>query len=70
MKTLDSLLKEAGYSSMRTQVVDGTTKVARWYHPEHHTTIVAFAGWQASDNTFTAGEFPGLMRWNELIATP
>ena len=67
MKTLGSMLGEAGYGPMRSRLVDGTTMIARWYHPGHHTTVMAFVGWQDSGNAFSAGEFAGLMRWNEFV---
>lgn len=70
MQTLGSMLGEAGYGPMRSRLVDGTTMIARWYHPGHHTTVMAFAGWQDSGNAFSAAEFVGLMRWNEFVAAP
>lgn len=70
LQLLGRLLSTAGYGPMRARLVDGTTMITRWYHPEHHTTVVAFAGWQLSGNAFSVGEFTGLTRWNELLATP
>lgn len=70
LQTLDGMLSKAGYSPMRSRLVDGTTMIARWYHPGRRTTVVAFAGWQDSGNAFSAGEFASLMRWNELVTTP
>jgi hypothetical protein len=70
MQTLSSMLSEAGYGPMRSRLVDGTTMIARWYHPGHHTTVMAFAGWHDSGNVFSAGEFAGLMRWNEFATAP
>ena len=70
MQTLGIMLAKAGYGPMRSRLLDGTTMIARWYHPEHHTTVVAFAGWQDSDNAFSVAEVAGVLRWNELIAMP
>ena len=70
MQTLGSMLGEAGYGPMRSRLVDGTTMIARWYHLGRHTTVMAFAGWQDSGNAFSAGEFAGLMRWNEFVTAP
>ncbi|PNY80909.1 hypothetical protein [Deinococcus koreensis] len=70
MQRLGTMLGKAGYGPMRSRLFDGTTMIARWYHPEHHTTVLAVAGWQDSGNAFSAGEFAGLVRWNELAGTP
>ena len=70
MQTLGTMLSNAGYGPMSSHVVDSTTMVARWYHPLRHNTILAFAGWQASGNAFSATEVPGSVRWNELLGTP
>ncbi|MFC4424903.1 hypothetical protein [Deinococcus navajonensis] len=70
LQTLDGMLRKAGYSPMRSWLVDGSTMIARWYHPERHTTVLAFAGWQATGNAFSTDEFAGMMRWNELTTSP
>ena len=70
MQMLGTMLGKAGYGPMRSRLVDGTTMIARWYHPEHHTTVVAFAGWRPSDNAFSVAEVAGVLRWNELAGTP
>jgi hypothetical protein len=70
LRMLGSMLKEAGFSPMRSHLGTDATMTARWYHPERHTTVLAFAGWQPSDNVFSATEMSGLMRWNELLGTP
>lgn len=70
MQTLGSMLSRAGFNPMRFHMGNDATMTARWYHPERHMTVLAFAGWQPSDNTFSATEVVGLMRWNELIADP
>ncbi|MFC4455116.1 hypothetical protein [Deinococcus sonorensis] len=70
MRMLNSMLREAGFNPMRTHLGADGTMTARWYHPERHTTVLAFAGWQATNNFFSATEVPGLMRWNEFIANP
>ncbi len=70
MQTLGAMLSNAGYNPMSSHVIGGTTMVARWYHPLRHNTVLAFAGWQASGNTFSATETPGLVRWTDLLSTP
>jgi hypothetical protein len=70
LQTLDTMLSTAGYGPMSSHVIGGTTLVARWYHPLRHDTVLAFAGWEASGNAFSATETPGLVRWNELLSTP
>jgi hypothetical protein len=70
LQTLDSLLTQAGYGAMRSQLEEGGTLVARWYHPQRHTTVIVSSGWQASGNAFTATEFAGVVRWIELLGTP
>ena len=69
MQTLGTMLRNAGYNPMSSHVIGGSM-VARWYHPLRHTTVLAFAGWQASGNAFSVTDTPGLVRWNELLSTP
>ncbi len=69
LQALDGMLSRAGYGPMHSKLVDGTM-IARWYQPESHATVLAFAGWQGSGNAFSAGDFTGLMRWNELVTGP
>ena len=70
MQKLGTMLSTAGYGPMSSHVIGGSTMVARWYHPLRHTTVLAFAGWQASGNAFSATETPGSVRWNELLSMP
>ena len=69
MQTLGTMLSNAGYGPMSSHVIGGTM-VGRWYHPLRHNTVLAFAGWQASGNAFSATETPSPVRWNELLSTP
>lgn len=70
MQMVGSLLAKAGYGPMRSHLLGGTTRVARWYHPGRRTTVVAVAGWQPEGNAFSVGEVAGPVRWNELAGTP
>lgn len=70
MQMLGSMLGKAGYGPMRSRLLEGSTMIARWYHPESHTTVLAVAGWQPAGNAFSVAEVTGLMRWNELAGTP
>ncbi len=70
MQTLGTMLNRAGYVSRRAHLGADAVMTALWYHPQHHTSVVAFSGWRASDNAFSATEMDGQVRWNELLATP
>jgi hypothetical protein len=70
MQTLNSMLVTAGFSSMRSHLGNDFTMIARWYNPERHTTVLAFAGWQPMGNVFSAIEMASLVRWNEVLGTP
>ncbi|CAM4357921.1 hypothetical protein [Deinococcus marmoris] len=70
MQTLGTMLSRAGYVSRRAHVGADTVMTSLWYHPQHHTSVVAFSGLRASDNAFSAAEMAGEVRWNELLATP
>ena len=70
MQTLGTMLNQAGYVSRRAHLGADAVMTALWYHPQHHTSVVAFSGWQASDNAFSATEMAGQVRWNELLPTP
>ena len=64
------MLGNAGYGSMNSRLGEGDIMMARWYHPQRHTTILVSLGWRALDNTFSATERAGMMRWNELVSKP
>lgn len=66
MQRLVSMLGKAGYGSMRSHLGEDGSMIARWYNPQSHTTVLAFAGVQATDNAFLTTEMTGLVRWNEL----
>lgn len=70
LQTLGTMLSQAGYVSRRAHLGTDATMTALWVHPQRHTSVVAFSGWQASDNAFSAAEMAGEVRWNELLATP
>ena len=72
MQDLRTMLSRAGYVSRRSHVGADAVMTALWYHPQHHTSVVAFSGFRASDNTmsFSAAEMAGEVRWSELLATP
>ncbi len=70
MQTVGTMLSRAGYVSRRSHLGADAVMTALWYHPQRHTSVVAFSGWRASDNAFSAAEMDGQVRWNELIGTP
>ncbi len=72
MKALVTMLGKAGYVSRRSHLGADAVMTGLWYHPQHHTSVVAFSGLRAPDNTlsFSAAEMDGQVRWNELLATP
>ncbi|MBB6018175.1 hypothetical protein ACFP9V_26070 [Deinococcus radiopugnans] len=70
LQTLETMLGRAGYVSRRSHLGADAVMTALWYHPQRHTSVVAFSGWQAADNAFSAKELDGEVRWNELLATP
>ncbi|GGL88492.1 hypothetical protein GCM10010840_28120 [Deinococcus aerolatus] len=70
MQTLGTMLSKAGYVSRRAHLGADAVMTALWYHPQRHTTVVAFSGWQASDNAFSAAEIAGQVGWNEFLPLP
>lgn len=70
MQTLGTMLSNAGYVSRHSHLGADAMMTALWYHPQRHTTVLAFSGWRAADNAFSATEMDGQVRWNELLATP
>lgn len=70
MQTLATMLGKAGYVSKRSHLGADAIMTALWYHPQNHTTVLAFSGRQASDNAFSATEMDGQMRWNDLLPMP
>ncbi|CAM4136194.1 hypothetical protein [Deinococcus marmoris] len=70
MQALGTMLSQAGYVSRRSHLGADAVMTGVWYHPQRQTTVVAFSGWQAADNAFSAAEMDGQVRWNELLATP
>ena len=70
MQTLGTMLGQAGYVSRHAHLGADAVMTALWYHPQRHTTVVAFSGWQASDNAFSAAEMAGQLGWNELFPMP
>ena len=66
MQRLESMLGKAGYGPMRSHLGQAGSMIARWYRPQGHTTVLAFASVQATDNAFSVTEIAGLVRWNEL----
>ena len=72
MQDLRTMLSRAGYVSKRSHVGADTVITSLWYHPQHQTSVVAFSGFRASDNTlsFSAAEMAGEVLWNDLLPTP
>lgn len=70
MQALGTLLEGAGYRTVRTRPLEDGTLIARWYHTGRQMTALAFSGQNGTDNAFSAREYAGLLRWNELIASP
>ena len=70
MQALNTLLRSAGYRSVRTHTLEDGTLVARWYDIGRKATALAFSGQNSTANTFSAREYAGLLRWNEVIGIP
>lgn len=70
LQTLETMLSQAGYVSRRAHLGTDATMTALWVHPQRHTSVVAFSGWQASDNAFSAAEMAGEVRWIEFLPLP
>lgn len=70
MKALGTMLGKAGYVSRHSRLGADAVMTALWYHPQNKMTVVAFSGWQASGNEFSAAEMTGEVRWNDLLPVP
>lgn len=70
MQDLNLLLRGAGYRTVRTGTSEDGTLVARWYNTNRRVTVLAFSGQNSTGNAFSAREYAGLLRWDELIGRP
>lgn len=70
MQNLGQLLQQAGYRRMHARVAEDGTLIARWYHAGRKMTAMAFSGQNTVGNAFSAGEYAGLLRWNEFLGAP
>ncbi|MFC4427312.1 hypothetical protein [Deinococcus navajonensis] len=70
LQRLGTMLGDAGYGTARTGSLGDGTLASRWYSQSADRTVFAFSGQQAEDNALTVAEHAGLLRWNELMATP
>ena len=66
VQQMTSVLSQAGYRSMRPYA-RGDTMISSWHSHQRDTTFLAFSGVQASDNTFSVVEVPGLAHSNDFF---
>ena len=66
VQQMTSVLSQAGYRSMHPYA-RGDTMISSWHSHQRDTTFLAFSGVQASDNTFSVVEVPGLAHSNDFF---